>query len=459
MNEKDIELLYNRQKEYFNSGITRNVNFRIEQLKRLYNIIDHNTEEIIHSLGLDLNKGRTESFTSEILYVQTEIRGLIKKIRKWSRSVKVRTPLVNKPGKSYYRHEPYGSVLIISPWNYPFGLIFSPLVGAVASGNCVIAKPSELTPNTSKCINKIISENFEEKYIKIAEGDARLTQSLIRKETGYIFFTGGTSIGKIIMESASKYLIPVTLELGGKNPCIVDENINLNTAARRIVWGKFFNAGQTCIAPDYLMVHRNIKDSFLSALLNTIKEFYETDDPVRDFTRIINRKHYERLCSIMKEGNIIKGGITKDDALYISPTIMNNIDFDSVIMQEEIFGPVLPVLVYEDLDSILNRITERDKPLVTYLFSRDKKKHQMVIDRSRSGSVCINGTIHLFLSNELPFGGVGASGMGRYHGFWSFDTFAYKKAVLKKVFWGDMKAFYPPYRIPLKVLKRILKFL
>ncbi len=459
MNEKDVEILYNKQRTFFDSGKTRDTHFRIDQLRKLYHIIDENTKEILHSLFLDLNKSSTESFTSEIMYALIEIKALLRNIKKWSRPVKVKTPILNKPGKSFYIYEPYGTALIISPWNYPFGLLITPLAGAIASGNCIIGKPSEQAPSTSACIKRLIDQNFDEAYIAIVEGGAEDTQSLIRPGTGCIFFTGSTGVGRKIMASASNYLIPVILELGGKNPCIVDDDINLDTAVRRIAWGKFFNAGQTCVAPDYLMVHRNIKDKFLNKLKSTIKDFYETRDPVKDFTRIINRKHYDRLSGLLNKGDIIAGGNTDEERLYISPTVLDNMDFDSRIMQEEIFGPVLPVITYDNLASALDHITKRDRPLITYFFSNDKRKQKLVMDRANSGSVCINGTLHIFLSNELPFGGAGASGMGRYHGFASYEAFTYKKAVLQKSLSWDIKTFYPPYKTPLKFLKKIMDFI
>ncbi len=459
MNEEEIRVIFQKQKAFFDSGKTRDLPFRKNQLKKLCHIIEENTEDILHSLLKDLNKSATESFTGEIMYALLEIKTLLKKLKKWSRPVKVSTPVSNRPGRSYFIREPFGTVLIISPWNYPFGLLLSPLAGAVASGNCVIGKPSELAPNTSALIKRLIGQNFDEAHITIAEGGAMVTQSLIRRETDYIFFTGSTAVGRKIMESASKHLIPVTLELGGKSPCLVDEDIDLDVTARRIAWGKFYNAGQTCIAPDYLMVHSNISEKFLNTLSGTLKEFYQTRSPVKDFTHIINEGHYERLCSLLKQGRVIAGGMTDREDLYISPTILDNIDPKSAIMQDEIFGPILPVLQYDSLDAALDEINSRERPLVTYYFSRDKNRQNNVIKRAKSGSVCINGTIHLFLSNELPFGGVGASGMGRYHGFASFESFTYKKAVLQKSFYLDIKAFYPPYKTSLKILKKIMDFI
>lgn len=451
--------IYKKQKDYFNSGETRDIAFRIKMLKKLYKVIEENSEEIMECLKKDFNKSRTEAFTSEILFIMQEIRTYIKKLKKWARPVKVQTPIANKPGKSYYIREPYGTVLIISPWNYPFGLLFTPLAGAMAGGNCIIAKPSEISLNTSKIIYRIISDNFGEEYIKVIEGGGETTQLLINENTDYLFFTGSTAIGKKIMEYASDYLIPLTLELGGKSPCIVDRDIDHEVTARRILWGKFFNAGQTCIAPDYLLVHKDIREKFTEKLISVIGEFYNTEDPVSDFTHIINDKHYKRLCELLKEGDIITGGKTDEKNRYISPTILGNIDKDSNIMKEEIFGPILPMMEYEDLEDVLKDIKKRDKPLVTYFFSRDKKKQNIIIERSSSGSVCINGTLHLFISKELPFGGVGASGFGRYHGKFSIDTFTYKKAVLKKSFRFDSKLVYPPYKMSLEFLAKILKYL
>ena len=463
MNQNEINILLQKQKEFFNTVTTKDISFRIENLKKLHRLIEENESRIFEVLYLDLHKSKTESYTSEIAYVLKEISLAIKQLKKWNKPVKAGTTLINKPGKSHFIYEPYGITLIIGPWNYPFGLIFTPLIGAVAAGNCVIIKPSEISEHTSDLISELINNNFPDYYIKVVNGDASVSQLLINENIDYIFFTGSNQVGKKIMKAASEYLIPVTLELGGKNPCIVDKEIDLDVTARRIVWGKFFNAGQTCIAPDYLFVHQDIMYEFLEKLKETIIEFYpdmSKDNP--DYSRIININHFNRLSGLMNEGKIIIGGEKDSNNLFISPTIITDLDYNSKIMKEEIFGPLLPVLTYKDLDDIVGiHCNEplQTKPLVLYFFSKNKEKQNKIISGTSSGSVCINGTIHTIMTNKMPFGGVGQSGMGSYHGKASFETFSHKKSILRKSFMFDLKSVYPPYKTKLSVLKRILKYM
>ncbi len=460
MNSKKINTLLNSQKNFFQTGKTRDISFRINTLKKMYDIIERHENEIMTALYNDLHKSETESYTSEIAYVQQEILLMIKHLKKWSQPWKVSIPLINQPGKSYIQYEPYGITLIISPWNYPFGLLFTPLIGAVAAGNCIIAKPSEISEHTSQLMYSLIKQNFPEEYMAVVEGDAEVIQNLINKKIDYIFFTGSTRVGKIIMKEAAEYLIPVTLELGGKNPCIVDFDIDMDVAAKRIVWGKFFNAGQTCIAPDYLLVHQKIKNAFIKKLITTIHDFYgENVIENKDYSHIINEKHFYRLSDLIKEGNIIAGGIKDSDRLFITPTVISEINHDAKIMEEEIFGPILPVLFYENLDREVKKLRDKPKPLILYFFSKNKKKQKTILTQTSSGSVCINGTIHSIISHKLPFGGIGQSGMGQYHGKASFTTFSHKKSVLHKSFFGDIAAVYPPYKVPLKILKKVIKFL
>lgn len=459
MNDSDLNRLFQKQKEFFRSGKTRNIDFRMSALKKLRALIEDNESEIFQALKKDLSKSETEAYTSEVAWSLKEANYIAKRLKKWSKPVRVRTPLINKPGKSYYQYEPYGTALIIAPWNYPFGLLFAPMIGAIAAGNCIIAKPSEISENTSGFINKLISDNFDEKYIKVVEGGAETTQSLINSDVDYIFFTGSSQVGGKIMQSAAEHLIPLTLELGGKNPCIVDSDLDIKVAARRIVWGKFFNAGQTCIAPDYLLVHKNVKKEFVQALTDTLDEFYGGDNSLRDYSSIINERHFERLSNLLNEGAIATGGEADEEKLYISPTILTDVKRNSPIMREEIFGPILPIIEYDNLDKELGELKYKEKPLVVYFFSKDKKRQDKVINAAAAGSVCVNGTIHIFMSAELPFGGAGLSGMGRYRGKASFETFSYKKAVLRKSFLFDIKAVYPPYDTPLKTLKKAIKAL
>ncbi|MEJ2627500.1 MAG: aldehyde dehydrogenase family protein [bacterium] len=460
MESKKINTLLNKQKDFFNTGKTRDLSFRLDILKKLYDIIEVHESEIMTALYKDLKKGETESYTSEIAYVQKEIKYIIKSLKKWNKPEKFSVPLINQPGKSYIQYDPYGIVLIISPWNYPFGLLFTPLVGAVAAGNCVVAKPSEQSEHTSRLIVSLIRQNFPEEYITVVEGDAEVTQNLIQENIDYIFFTGSTGVGKLIMKSAAEYLIPITLELGGKNPCIVDYEINMDVAVKRIVWGKFFNAGQTCIAPDYLLVHQEIKNEFLDRLIAMIHNFYGSNiKENQDYSHIININHFNRLSDLIKEGSIVTGGEKNIDSLFISPTVITDISDGAKIMQEEIFGPILPVLFYENLESVIIKLKGKPKPLVLYFFSKNKNKQKVVLTQTSSGSVCINGTIHSIMSHKLPFGGLGQSGMGKYHGKASFTTMSHKKSVLKKSFYGDIKAVYPPYKTPIKLLKKVIKFM
>lgn len=457
MEQNDLNILLQKQKDFFNTEKTKDVNFRIEMLKILYDVIEKNESRIIEALYLDLHKSETEAYTSEIAYVLKEIDLAVAKLKRWSKPKKVGTSLINFPGKSYYFYEPYGIALIIGPWNYPFALITTPLIGAISAGNCAILKPSENSGHTARLLSDLINSNFPAHYISVVEGDASVTQSLISEKIDYIFFTGSTDVGKKIMKSAAEHLIPVTLELGGKNPCIVDSDIDFEVTVRRILWGKFFNAGQTCIAPDYLLVHKDIKDVFLKKMVETLKDFYpEISKDSKDYTHIINENHFNRLCGLMSEGNVLIGGEKDTNSLFIAPTLLTDLDRNSKIMQEEIFGPILPIFFYENLEHEIQNLKKLPKPLALYFFSKDKPKQDKVISDSSSGSVCVNGTIHTIMSKKLHFGGVGHSGMGAYHGLASFETFSHKKPVLRKSFWLDFKAMYPPYKTKLSILKQIL---
>jgi acyl-CoA reductase-like NAD-dependent aldehyde dehydrogenase len=348
-------------------------------------------------------------------------------------------------------------VLIISPWNYPFQLMISPLVGAIAAGNCAIIKPSELAANTSRIVTQITEKTFDPAYITSIEGGVETSQELLAEKFDHIFFTGGTKIGQIVMEAAAKHLTPVTLELGGKSPCIVDSNVHIEHAAKRIAWGKFINAGQTCIAPDYLLVDRTIKNDLLTSIKQCIQEFYG-DDPAKspDYGRIINQRHFERLASFLSEGQPYIGGQTNPEERYIAPTVIDGVDWDAPVMEEEIFGPILPVLEYSDLSEAIAKINERPKPLALYVFSKDQQKQERVLRETSSGGVCINDTVMQVGVSELPFGGVGSSGIGSYHGKASFDTFSHQKSVLKRSFLLDLDWRYAPYQGKLKLIKRII---
>ncbi len=459
MNNKEIVSIFKSQKDFFQIGVTRDIKYRIMMLQKLKQVINKNQDAVLSALHEDMRKPATEAYISEIYLVQREIEIALKKIKQWSTPVKVATPPVLFKAASWLYPEPYGVALIISPWNYPFQLLIDPLVGAIAAGNCTVLKPSELSPATSSIISRIISETFDPAYIAVVEGGIKESSMLLSLHFDYIFYTGSTAVGKVVMKAAAENLVPVTLELGGKSPCIVDRDADLIVAARRIVKGKFFNAGQTCIAPDYLYVHRDIKKELLDNIINLIAESYGSDPSTSPaYARIINDRHHARLAGIMK-GDIITGGAVKQRERYIAPTLIGSVKWNDPIMQEEIFGPILPVLDFENLDEVIREINSRPKPLALYYFSRDKKQQEKILSRTSSGGVCINDTMEQIVSEYLPFGGVGASGMGSYHGRSSFDTFTHTKSVLKKSFYFDVKMKYAPYRLAFKTMKKLLSLI
>ncbi|HEY9802504.1 MAG TPA: aldehyde dehydrogenase [Leptolyngbyaceae cyanobacterium] len=453
----EITQIIEQQRNFFSIGQTKNVDFRLEQLKKLQQLITENEKPITQALKADLNKSEFEANLSELIVVQ-EINSAIKNVKRWAKPKKTNVPLklFSYSGKIY--PEPLGVVLIISPWNYPFSLIISPLVGAIAAGNCAIIKPSELAPHTSSLVAELIPKYFQSEYIAVVEGGVETSQELLAQKFDHIFFTGGTAIGKIVMEAAAKHLTPVTLELGGKSPCIVDTDINLEHTARRIIWGKFLNAGQTCIAPDYLLVNQNIKKDLIAAIQKTIKEFYG-DNPAQspDYSRIINHRHFERLTKFLNNGKIIVGGETNYEEKYIAPTILDEVALSDTVMQEEIFGPILPVIEYTDIKDAIALINSQPKPLALYLFTQNQNLQKRILQETSSGGVCINDTMMQYGVSSLPFGGVGDSGIGSYHGKASFDTFSHYKSVLKNSFWLDLNWRYAPYKDKLSLLKLIIK--
>ncbi len=451
-----ISSIIQQQRQFFATGKTKDVAFRLEQLKRLKQAILDNQAAILEAVNADLNKPEFEAYATEIGVVR-EIDYAIKHLKSWVKPKKVSTSIEQFPSSACIYPEPLGVVLIISPWNYPFQLMISPLVGAIAAGNCAIIKPSELAANTSRIVTQITEKTFDPAYITSIEGGVETSQELLAEKFDHIFFTGGTKIGQIVMEAAAKHLTPVTLELGGKSPCIVDSNVHIEHAAKRIAWGKFINAGQTCIAPDYLLVDRTIKNDLLTSIKQCIQEFYG-DDPAKspDYGRIINQRHFERLASFLSEGQPYIGGQTNPEERYIAPTVIDGVDWDAPVMEEEIFGPILPVLEYSDLSEAIAKINERPKPLALYVFSKDQQKQQRVLRETSSGGVCINDTVMQVGVSELPFGGVGSSGIGSYHGKASFDTFSHQKSVLKRSFLLDLDWRYAPYQGKLKLIKRII---
>jgi acyl-CoA reductase-like NAD-dependent aldehyde dehydrogenase len=447
-----------KQRDFFSTGKTKDIAFRIDQLKILQQAIKDNEAAIYQALKADLNKPEFETFSSEIVLVFKEIEYCLKNIKVWTKPKKAQVPWQLLPASAQIYAEPLGVVLIIGAWNYPFQLTISPLIGAIAAGNCAILKPSELAPHTSSLVANIIAKYFQPEYITVVEGGVETSQKLLAEKFDHIFFTGGTAVGKIIMEAAAKHLTPVTLELGGKNPCIVDTDIHIEHTARRITWGKFINAGQTCLAPDYLLVNHKIKASLLSEIKKCIQEFYDANPASSpDYGRIINQKHFDRLASLLNSGETCIGGETNRDELYIAPTVIGNISLADPVMQDEIFGPILPVIEYKDISEAIALINSQPKPLALYLFSNNKNLQQQILQATSSGTACINETVMQIGVSSLPFGGVGDSGIGSYHGKSSFDTFSHYKSVLHNPFWLDLKWRYAPYtKSKLSFLKKLI---
>jgi len=437
-----------------------NVSTRKEALIKLMNAIIKYESEIIQALYEDFKKPPFESIATETSYTISELKNTIKNIEKWARIRNVSPSILNFPSTDYIVKEPYGKVLIIAPWNYPFQLAMCPMISAFAAGNQVTLKPSELTPKTSAIILKIVEKTFQHQHVKVIEGGVETAQKLLTQRWDYIFFTGSVAVGKIVAKAAAKHLTPVTLELGGKSPCIIDETANLKLAARRIVWGKFLNAGQTCIAPDYILIQERMKSHFVDFMKDEINKGYgknPKDSP--DFARIINEKNWHRLVSMIDPKKVIFGGQTDIEDCYIAPTLIEENDLGSPIMQEEIFGPLLPIITYKEEKEIAKIISKYEKPLALYVFSDDRKfARRTILDHSFGGG-CVNDTAIHFASKKLPFGGVGQSGMGAYHGQLSFDTFSHHKGIVKKGNWLDLNFRYAPYTNKIDALRRILDWL
>ena len=455
----DIKNIVTIQRNFFLKGNTLSVDFRLTQLNKLKLILKNNESMILDALHNDLRKSNFEGYETEFGIVLEELNYTIKHLKTWMQATKVKTQMAQFPAKCFTYPEPYGVTLIISPWNYPFQLSMAPLIGAIAAGNTVVLKPSNKSSNTSKVLTKLLEENFPKELISVVNGGRAANTSLLEQKFDYIFFTGSVPVGKIVMEAASKNLTPVTLELGGKSPCIVDETADLKLTAKRIVWGKFLNAGQTCVAPDYLYVHKSVKNELIKHLKRYIIKFYgKNPKESNDYPRIIDGKAFERLIDYLNCGKIAIGGDIDQDELYIEPTILDNITFEDEVMKDEIFGPILPVLEFESLNEVIDTINERPKPLALYFFSNNEKNISRILQRTTSGGACINETIIHVASLYLPFGGVGESGMGKYHGASSFETFSHIKSVVKKDFSMDVPLRYPPFSSSkLSKLKKIFK--
>ncbi len=451
----EIDELLDLQNKYFDSQATKDVSFRINQLDILKNAIKKYEPKIIEAIKKDFNKCEFEVYETEIGMTLSEIKHVRNKVKKWSSPQKVKTPLTNPGAKTYVYKQPYGVCLIMSPWNYPFYLCISPLIGAIISGNCATIKPSELSFNTSKVIKDMIEEYFDKEYIAVVEGDIATNKYLLSKKFDYIFFTGSPAVGKIVMEAASKNLTPITLELGGKSPCVVDESCDIDMSAKKIVWGKLLNGGQTCIAPDYIIAHTKIKDELIESMKKYIDEFYGAS-PIKsdDYAGIINRKHFDRILSLINYNKVVYGGKYDEIKLKIEPTILDKVDIMDDVMQEEIFGPLIPVMEFEKI-SDLDKIIEKNRnPLAFYIFTNDKKFEETIINKFSFGGGCVNDTIMHISNQNAPFGGVGNSGIGSYHGKRSFDAFTHEKTILKASS-IDIPFKYPPYsKKALELLKK-----
>jgi aldehyde dehydrogenase (NAD+) len=452
-----IPTILTGQRAFLATGQTRSLDWRLTALKKLKAAILRYESELIAALEQDLRKPLMESYTSELGMVIDEINFALKNLKKWARPQRVKANLLTFPAKSYLLKEPYGVVLIIAPWNYPVQLALSPLVGAIAAGNCSVLKPSELAPATAAILETLIVTTFEPDYIQVITGDAETSKYLLEQHFDKIFFTGSPRVGKIVMEQAARHLTPVTLELGGKSPCIVDKNVDLEVTAKRIVWGKFFNAGQTCVAPDYLLVHQNIKVPLCIAMQKWIRLYYtEHPESSPDLAKIINLHHFNRLKEYLKDGKIISGGQADADHLFIAPTLLEVTDLDAPVMQEEIFGPILPVVKYATLEELFQITNRHPDPLACYIFSKDRKLVAQLLNRIPFGGGCVNDTLSHFLNHHLPFGGRGNSGIGNYHGHYSFDAFSHSKSVIKAGFRFDLPVKYPPYQERHKLMRKFL---
>jgi len=458
MENTSLQALLESQQLFFTSGKTRGLSYRKEALKKLRSAILMHEEELYQALHKDLHKSSFESYATEIGFVLDELRFHLKKLHKWVQPKRVSSSLVSFPAKGYKTHEPLGTVLIIAPWNYPFQLMVAPLIGAISAGNTVIIKPSEIAENTAQIIEKMVNSSFEKEYIHVVTGGVETSQALLKLRFNHIFFTGSPRVGKIVMQSAAKQMIPVTLELGGKSPCIVDETAPLELTARRIVWGKLLNAGQTCIAPDYLYVHKKIKEPLIKAIIAAIKKAYGKDArKSSDFPRIITRANMERLAALLDGAKIAYGGHYDKEEKYFEPTILDEVSFDLPVMQQEIFGPILPVLTFSDPEEIIFQVNARPRPLSLYVFSKSRTFQKKIISSIPAGGVTVNDTLMHIASNKLPFGGVGNSGMGKYHGYFSFETFSNAKPVVYRGTWIDIPIRYAPYGKKLKIIKYLMR--
>lgn len=454
----ELKQVLQRQRTFFREGITRDVTYRRKALERLREAISNYEEDLFAALAQDLGKSAYEAYATEIGIVYNEISYMLRHLKGMARPKRVSTPLTNFKSTSTIYKEPYGVVLIMSPWNYPVQLTLAPLCGAIAAGNCAVVKPSAYSPAVSKVLGEILSEAFSDSYIYTVQGGREVNQNLLEEKFDYIFFTGGKTVGRTVMEAASKHLTPVTLELGGKSPCIVDETADIAMAARRIVWGKFLNCGQTCVAPDYVLVHSSVKEQLLEAMVRNIEALYG-EEPLKskDYGKIINQKHFDRLAGMLYGETPYYFGGSDESALKIGPILLDDATWENPAMAEEIFGPILPVLEFGSLQQVKKEIEERPRPLALYLFTRSKEAEKIIMNGLSFGGGCINDTIMHLATSHMPFGGVGESGMGSYHGKYSFQTFSHEKSVLKKSTLIDLPMRYAPYPESMKFLRMFLR--
>ncbi|MBO5887906.1 MAG: aldehyde dehydrogenase [Bacteroidaceae bacterium] len=452
---ESIFSLVEAQHEFFHSEATLNIDFRIKQLKLLLAALKEWERPLYEALWADLHKSKEEAFLTELSIVEGEIKNHIKNLKKWVKPEKHSTPLKMFPSRSYVVSEPLGSALIIAPWNYPVQLLLNPLVGAISAGCTAILKPSPYVPHVSKVLEQMIEATFDEKYIAVVQGNRQVNATLLEQRFDLIFFTGSPSLGKTVMAAAAKHLTPVVLELGGKSPCIVDKSADLKLAARRIAWGKTLNSGQTCIAPDYLLIHKSLEQPFIEEFKAAIESLHGNDtSKSRHYVRMVNDKAFERVTNYLKDGKVAAGGTAIPEERFIAPTLLTQVNPSAEVMQEEIFGPILPMLTFERSEEVVRFITEREKPLALYYFG-DEKQGWRIIRRTSSGGACINDTIMHIANENLPFGGVGNSGMGSYHGRLSFDVFSHRRAVVVSPTWIDLPFRYMPYKL-FSIVKKIL---
>mgnify|MGYP003293013576 CR=1 FL=1 len=459
MTKEEIGKIVEEQKKFFLTGETLPVKYRLNALKKLYKVLQENKTEICKALTADLGKSETEGFMCEVGLVFTEITYMLKHTRKFAKDKTVSTPLTNFPARSYVKSSPYGNVLIMSPWNYPFLLTLDPLVDAIAAGNTAVIKPSAYSPATSKIIEEIISKTFDKKYVAVVTGGRAENACLLEQKFDYIFFTGSQNVGKEVLRKAAEYLTPSTLELGGKSPCIIDSTAKIGLAAKRLAWGKYLNCGQTCVAPDYVLCHSSVKDKFVEAMKKEITAQYG-QEPLKnqDYGKIINEKHFVRVNSLIDANKVAIGGKSNSSTLQIEPTVLQNVTWDDPVMQEEIFGPVLPILTFDSYDEIYEMLNNRAKPLAFYLFTENRSLMKEFTSRFSFGGGCLNDCIIHLATNNMGFGGVGESGMGAYHGKIGFDTFSHKKSLVDRKTFMDVPLRKQPYTsMKAGILKLFLK--